>query len=227
MLPPQLRTRRISDPYVIFYDIAQSKTYRLWLPYMRGKYCRGSSHGWLVLEYLPRVSLLNPITKRCIDLPSLDSPPTLLRDATSKRMRSVPSNQHKEFCIKKASLSCTPSKPGCVVVALFCLLSSNWHLGFCRIGDSQWTKLKQDAGLVVRDFAFYNNLVYTVNTQMGISVYDLQGCPLWTFPSKINFYYNYFPTQIKLVEGDADSSGPLIVGTLRLSGVIICRYGVE
>ncbi|KAF3338925.1 F-box protein [Carex littledalei] len=209
-LPPQfpwlmLPKLSISDADIFFYDMARSKTYRFQLPYVSGKYHCGSSHGWLVLEHEHRVSLLNPVTSRCINLPSFDAPPTL-------RKMYVSSNAIYPTCIAKVCLSCTPSKPGCIVVAWF-FSSSNWELGFCRIGDSQWTELKWDAGPSVMDFTLYNNLVYTVNTKMEISVYDLQDRSVWTFPSKFNFY-NRMHDEINLVEGDADSSGPLIVITV-------------
>ncbi|XP_078174560.1 putative F-box protein At5g55150 [Carex rostrata] len=210
-LPPQfpwlmLPQPGIFDAHVSFYDIVQSKTYRFQLPYMSGKYCCGTSHGWLVLEHEHRVSLFNPITSSCIDLPSLDAPPSLLRKGC------VLSDKHEGYtnCIQKVCLSCTPSKLSCIVVAWF-LSSSNWELGFCRLGDSHWTELKKWDAPSVMDFIFYNNLVYTVNTKNIISVYDLQDHSVWNFPSNINFYN--IPVRINLVEGDADSSGPLIVRT--------------
>ncbi|KAF3341014.1 F-box protein [Carex littledalei] len=203
MLSPQ---PGISDAHVSFYDIARSKTYQFQFPYMSGKYCCGSSHGWLVLEHEHRVSLLNPITSRCIDLPSLDAPPTLL----------IPSDYHKghKSCIQKASLSCNPFKPGCVVVALFSSHTSNWELVFCQIGDSHWTELKKWNPLLrVENFTLYNNLVYTVNTEMEISVYDLQDRSVWTFPSKLSSHL-CVRDKINIV-GDAGSSGPLIVRMIK------------
>ncbi|XP_078149122.1 uncharacterized protein LOC144544484 isoform X2 [Carex rostrata] len=209
-LPPQLpwlmlprffndihRRLDISD-HISFYDIARSKTYRFQLPYMRGKYCRGSSHGWFVLQHEDerQVSLFNPVTSRYIDLPSLDAPSTL-----GGRIR-----------IQKSCLSCTPSKPGCVVVALLSP-PRNGELCFCQIGDSHWSELKKrDVGSWLVDFTIYNNLVYTVNSKKFISVCDLKDRSVWTFPAKINFYI-LRNDQINLVEGDGNSSGPLVVRT--------------
>ncbi|XP_078152936.1 uncharacterized protein LOC144548116 [Carex rostrata] len=201
MLPPQ---PGISDAHVSFYDVARSKTYQFQLPYMSGKYYCGSSHGWIVLEHEHRVSLLNPITSRRIDLPSLDALPTLL----------ISSDQHEgdEICIEKASLSCNPFKPGCVVVALLSISSyiTTWKLVFCRIGDSQWTELKNENALRrVENFTLYNYLVYTVNNEKEISVYNLQDHSVRTFPSKLSSHLCVHD-MINFVE-DSGSSEPLVV----------------
>ncbi|KAJ4816939.1 F-box family protein [Rhynchospora pubera] len=190
-----------------FYDPFWSKTHRFRLPYLSGKRICGSSHGWLVLEHdpRPRVSLFNPITQSSIDLPSLDDPPTILRSAPSGRF------------ILKATLSGNPSEDGCAVVAWFSQYT-NWELGFCRIGDTHWTDLLMGhERQYLLDFACYKNLVYTVNLQKDVSVYDLHDLSESTFPSKIKYDRSY--DQINLVDGDSESAEPLIVRTTKYSTV--------
>lgn len=192
-----------------FYDLFTSQTHQFHLPIISDKYICGSSRGWLALEHDHRVTLLNPITGSSIALPSFER--TILRVATSKRKRSVHANQHEQYtlCVYKVTFSCNPSEPGCVVVAWF--LSSDWDLGFCRIGDTHWTGLKKQEhfGSGLLDFICHNNMVYTINKRKEVSVYDIQDLSVRKFSSKINF--NGLYDQVNLVEGGAVSGEPFVV----------------
>ncbi|KAJ3699531.1 hypothetical protein LUZ61_003236 [Rhynchospora tenuis] len=176
-----------------FYDPFQSKTHIFRLPYIRGKSIRGTSHGWLVLEHSWRVSLFNPLTQCTIHLPSL------FRD------------QKGTLWVEKAILSCNPSKDGCVVVASFLSYSSsNWELGFCRIGGTRWTCLRmKDKQSFLIDFTCHKNIVYTFDIKKEVLVYNLQDLSVRTLPSKI--WYNSIYYQEYLVEGDSESGEPLLV----------------
>ncbi|KAJ3700832.1 hypothetical protein LUZ61_004537 [Rhynchospora tenuis] len=206
------RKFRIADSLLTFFDLSRSKTCQIRLPYVSGKHICGSSYGWLVLEQHPAVSLLNPITQGTIELPSLDAPPSILTATTSERERPEFSDQKSEYnnCILKASLSCNPTEPGCVVVAWF-LSSSNWELAFCRIGDAHWTGLKMWSAVPkLLDFTFHSNSVYTLNSVSEVFIYDLQNLPTGNLHSKIRYGMN-IRNQMILVEGDAESGGPLVV----------------
>ncbi|KAJ4818176.1 F-box protein SKIP23 [Rhynchospora pubera] len=215
------RKFRIPDSLFTFFDLSRSKTIQIRLPYVSGKHICGSSYGWLILEQHPAVSLLNPITQATILLPSLDAPPSIILTPTTSQTETETgrgerpefSDQKSEYnnCILKASLSCNPTEPGCVVVAWF-LSSSNWELAFCRIGDAHWTGLKMwSAQPKLLDFTFHSNSVYTLNSVNEVCVYDLQNLPTGNLHSNFRYGINICNKQVILVEGDADSGGPLVV----------------
>ncbi|KAJ4807441.1 hypothetical protein LUZ62_020007 [Rhynchospora pubera] len=203
--PPQSSSRAgRDDSRISFYDLSQSKTYRFELPFLRGKRIYGSSYGWLVLKHDYSVWLLNPITRRIIDLPPINKVP----NGSSSLPRSEHPHQH---CTQKVMLTCSPSERDCIVVACSAATTPNWELVFCRIGDTQWTGLKQR---VLRkrllDFTVHNNSVYTVNNNKEVSVYNLQTLATWTYPTPIK----YCPArnQINLVV-DGESDGPLVINS--------------
>ncbi|KAF9599821.1 hypothetical protein IFM89_001767 [Coptis chinensis] len=65
----------LCDTHCCFYNLAERRTYSLELPEVIGdkKQCWGSPYGWLVYgqEGGPLISLLNPLTRAQIQLPSL------------------------------------------------------------------------------------------------------------------------------------------------------------
>lgn len=106
-------------------------------------------------------------------------------------------------------LSCNPSEPGCVVVAMF--VSSEWESGFYRVSDPHWTELKSElVGPSILDFTYQNNWVYTINCENEVIIYDLQNLSVRTFASNLNHRPRSY-CQINLVEGDAESGGPFLV----------------
>ncbi|KAJ4753902.1 hypothetical protein LUZ62_088307 [Rhynchospora pubera] len=198
-LPPQfpwllLPRTSVDVCKLAFCDPFQSKTHYFLLPYISDKRICGSSHGWLVLEHFWRVSLFNPITQSTIDLPA----------------KVDPSEQKGVYCVLKAILSCNPSEDDCFVVASFLSLSSsNWKLGFCRIGDTRWTcLLMKDKQRFLMGFTCHKNILYTLNSEMEVSVYNLRDLSVRTLPSKL--YYNSLYDQVYLVEGDSKSGEPLV-----------------
>ncbi|KAJ4793122.1 hypothetical protein LUZ62_044368 [Rhynchospora pubera] len=186
---------------LIFYDPFQSKTHRIQSPYVNGKHICGSSHGWLVLEHDLKFSLFNPITQCTIHLPSFTVPATFFDYEVMGR------------CAHKAMLSGNPLEDGCLVVAWFSIFT-NWELGFCRIGDTHWTGLLTgDNRQHLLDFACHKNLVYAVNEEKEVSVYDLHDLSARTFPSEIEYngQNNLTFERIYLVHGDLESGKPLVV----------------
>ncbi|KAJ4730737.1 F-box family protein [Rhynchospora pubera] len=209
--PDDFRKNGIDDSYITFYDLSRSTIHRFELPFLSGKYICGSSHGWLILEHDYRLSLLNPITRTSIKLPSFSDVSTnLVIGYKRKRSDSFDEKRRYKRCIRKVILSSNPSEPGCVVVARFKSLGS--LLYYCRIGDSSWTKLRADVGQnpalsPMWDFIFQNNLVFTMNFKGEVTIYDLENLSVKTFPSRLmlnNACYN-------LVQGVGEFGGPLIV----------------
>ncbi|KAJ3692557.1 hypothetical protein LUZ60_011652 [Juncus effusus] len=137
-----------------FDDLSRSKRYDFNLPDIIHKIC-GHSHGWILLEKDNELSLINPITGEM-------------------KSNCLPSLRLNNYIIK-VILTSSPSDEGCIVVAEF---SSEWDLGFCRIGDNSWTTLKLEEGdhdsCEMTDFKYKNELVYAINNKGQITVYDLQ-----------------------------------------------------
>ncbi|KAJ3699543.1 hypothetical protein LUZ61_003248 [Rhynchospora tenuis] len=201
LLLPRITEGSDQSDELIFYDPFQSKTHRFQSPYVRGKHICGSSYGWLVLEHDLKFSLFNPITQCTIDLPSFNAPATFF------------DYDIMGLCAQRAMLSGNPSEEGCVVVAWFSIFT-NWELGFCRIGDTQWTGLLTgERRQHLLDFACCKNLVYAVNEEKKVSVYDLHDLSVRTLPSEIEYNGQNGLTfeRIYLVHGDSESGEPLVV----------------
>ncbi|KAJ1699042.1 hypothetical protein LUZ63_007554 [Rhynchospora breviuscula] len=203
----------IDDSYITFYDLSRSTIHRFELPFLSGKYIRGSSHGWLILEHDYRLSLLNPISRTSIELPSFrDVSTNLVVGYKRKWSESFDETSGYKRCIQKVILSSNPSEPGCVVVARF--KSLNRPLRYCRIDDSSWTKLQADVGhinnpllLPLWDFIFQNNLVFTMNYNGEVTIYDLENLSVKKFASRLNL----ISSRYNLVQGVGESGGPLVV----------------
>ncbi|KAJ4764233.1 F-box protein skip23 [Rhynchospora pubera] len=186
-----------------FHDPFQSKTHRFRFPYIIRKRICASSHGWLVLEDDLRLSLFNPITQSVIDLPSFS---TLLQFVPSSTEHPI----NRRF-VTKAILSCNPSEDGCIVVSQF-RMTKKWKLGFCRIGDTQWTGfLLSDLPNVPIDLFLHKNMVYTVNTETEVSVYDLQD--LSVMKSSFKILHKGVYDRISFVDGDSESGQPFVIIT--------------
>ncbi|KAJ1699043.1 hypothetical protein LUZ63_007555 [Rhynchospora breviuscula] len=207
--PDDFRKNGIDDSYITFYDLSRSTVHRFELPFLSGKYIRGSSHGWLILEHDYRLSLLNPITRTSIELPSFrDVSTNLVVGYKRKWSESFDETRGYKRCIQKVILSSNPSEPGCVVVARFKSLNS--LLCYCRIGDSSWAKLREDVGHNLRfsalwDFIFHNNLVFTISCYDEVTIYDLENLSVKTFASRLNTH------RCNLVQGVGESAGPIVV----------------
>lgn len=112
---------------------------RIFLPEAAKKWICGSNWGWLVMAGFrgKEVSLLNPLTRCQIRLPSLEG----------------------SFCaITKAIISLDPTsyRHECIVMAI--IMNCLW---FCKIGGNKWTKVK---GCIreIQDVVFYQDKFYAV-----------------------------------------------------------------
>jgi hypothetical protein len=186
LLPYDPHLKEGNDASVrFFYDMSTFQIRKINLPQTCGKQYCGSSLGWLVLEDGPEISLLNPITKVQMQLPSLNVLPTIWvgSGVGSEDIRSQfdiwPSRfGYKEGTgpiIQRIILTSSPILvPNCIVMALF---KSNWGLAFCRIGDESWTLFEAPAqnGAWYRliDATYHNGLFYCFSFD-EVKVYDLK-----------------------------------------------------
>jgi hypothetical protein len=148
------------------YNLSQSKSHVLDFLQILGKYIRGSSHGWLVLEKEKEVWLFNPITRNQITLPSLSAQPKSYlgtHAGGNPRVRFLTVYFHFASAFSKALLSSYPTMhPNFLVPAL---IASSWKIAFCRIGDECWTtltlseKLSNDQ-LWVSDISYHNGFFF-------------------------------------------------------------------
>ncbi|KAJ1703618.1 hypothetical protein LUZ63_003397 [Rhynchospora breviuscula] len=170
-----------ADSSRFFYDFSTSRIRRIDLPETCGKQFCGSSQGWLALESGPEISLLNPITRVQMQLPSLEMPPDIwgVSDVESEERMPLdiwPSRLHRGLTdpiIQRFILTSKPTDPDCVVMALF---KTNWGLAFCQIGDESWTIFEAPApdgtgnGLI--DATYHNGLFYCFSFD-EVKVYNL------------------------------------------------------
>lgn len=58
-----------------FYDFYQSKTYQIPLPQLQGRWCCGSSYGWLfIIDFVSgEINLLTPLSRAQIPLPPIST----------------------------------------------------------------------------------------------------------------------------------------------------------
>ncbi|KAJ4752463.1 F-box family protein [Rhynchospora pubera] len=133
------------------YACARNETVdrRLFLPEAADKWICGSNWGWLVMAGFrgKAVSLLNPITRCQIRLPSLEG----------------------SFCaITKAIISLDPTsyRNECIVMAV--IMSTLW---FCKVGGGKWKKVK---GCIrdIQDVVFYEGNFYAVTKDGSLVSYS-------------------------------------------------------
>ncbi|KAF3337669.1 F-box protein SKIP23-like protein [Carex littledalei] len=126
----------------------ESVDQRIYLPEAVNKWICGSNWGWLVMSSFrgKEVSLLNPLTRCHIRLPSLEG----------------------SFCaITKAIISLDPTshRNECIVMAI--IMNCLW---FCKIGGNKWTKTK---GCIreIQDVVFYQEKFYAVTKDGSLVSY--------------------------------------------------------
>ncbi|KAJ4759260.1 F-box family protein [Rhynchospora pubera] len=173
----------------IFYDPVTCRTFEFNLPETSRKRVVGSSHGWLIIEDGPNVSLLNPITKAVIRLPSFTTTPNILHfppleEDLSPYPPTVLSRltyDTGEPNIFNVILTSYPTLDrGCIVMVLV----RYWNLVFCQVGDECWTVLggdqnqehRDEIGEAVLGVTYHDGLFYSINRHGKVAVYDLQSC---------------------------------------------------
>jgi hypothetical protein len=138
-----------------FYSVYDGRTCEINLPELHGKWCLGSSYGWLftVDSTSGEISLLNPITRAQIQLPPLSTfsdPPGLREKERGERNIKY---------IERATISENPSiSNDFVVIAIFIDLRV---FAFCKPGDKNWTTLTKQ-GDHCEDVIFHKKKFYAI-----------------------------------------------------------------
>ncbi|XP_077248289.1 uncharacterized protein LOC143887930 [Tasmannia lanceolata] len=142
-----------------FYNITENKFYDIQLPEFRGKWCCGSSEGWVVtVDESTNIHLLDPFTSTQIQLPSLDKFP-------DPQFISWPELPWDYTYIRKALLSANPlSTPDYVVVTI---VSSMLKLSFYKPGDEKWTTLENQWG-PYEDVIYYKDKFYAITSNDAV-----------------------------------------------------------
>ncbi|KAJ4849431.1 hypothetical protein Tsubulata_007281 [Turnera subulata] len=169
MLPYDEKNKTVGG----FYSVDCKKTYHIDVEEARGKLCRGSIDGWLVMvEDGPAVNLLNPITKDQIALPPISTLPYLtgydpdrkdeeyaIANYKSGNVYMYSKSQWKMLGLQKVVLSSTPAAKDFVALAIYGEYS---RLVFCKGGDDKWTSL-QTPPICCSDIIFYEGKFYAIS----------------------------------------------------------------
>jgi hypothetical protein len=172
------------DSTYFLYDLTDSRIHNVSLPETSQKEYHPSSHGYITLTDGPDVSLLNPMTRKTINLPSLKpSPAFAFRPFIPLYFRCQLgiwpfwhySRKYTDPIIQKTLLLSDPCQElNCIVMAL---LKNNWGLALCKIGDKCWTLLDEPSkheDYTVIDATYQNGLFYTVSRK-DVKVYNHRG----------------------------------------------------
>ncbi|XP_077247708.1 putative F-box protein At4g17565 isoform X2 [Tasmannia lanceolata] len=146
-----------------FYSITKNKLYNIRLPEFHGKWCCGSSKGWVVtVDKSSNIHLLNPFTSNQIQLPSLDKFP-------DDQNRCRPEVRRDYRYMAKALLSANPiSTPDYIVVTIVTVASK---LSFYKPGDEKWTTLNNQWG-PYEDVIYYNDKFYAITNHNAVVTFD-------------------------------------------------------
>ncbi|XP_039143246.1 putative F-box protein At2g33200 [Dioscorea cayenensis subsp. rotundata] len=123
-----------------FFNPSEEKVYQIEIPelHTHGRYCAGSSHGWLITIDLDlNINLMNPFSKAQIDLPLLpfDTFGVRYQKLCELSWLNYP-KQKRDKLIYKAVLSADPSKSSDYIVMV--IYFANSKLAFWRPGDITW-----------------------------------------------------------------------------------------
>ncbi|KAF5204882.1 F-box protein skip23 [Thalictrum thalictroides] len=168
LLLPHYDNNIISETHCSFFNLADNQTYRLELPEVlgNGKVCWGSPHGWLVIlnQEGPLLSLLNPLTREEIRLPSLFFfPETILRDDLAGIVIPWDSIGYlRNSKIVKALLFGNPSETTDYVVIVI-MTGGPCSLAFFRAGAVAWTLFMDTRKISFLDVVLFRGQFYAVD----------------------------------------------------------------
>lgn len=147
----------------------------------------GCSYSWLVAtnDLAPTISLYNPFSKVLIALPPRNNFPDVRKyglndygypvyelEAYGRTQSAIESDcfVHK-LLIHKLVLSSAPTKPNCMVAAIYGY--QHYNLAYCKLGDERWTCINKGR-MRYDDVIFHDqNLVYAVTITSHVHIFDL------------------------------------------------------
>ncbi|KAL5714530.1 hypothetical protein ACHQM5_016477 [Ranunculus cassubicifolius] len=174
LLLPTYKNNSLSETRCSFFNLAENKPYLLDLPEVlgEGKRCWGSPHGWIVLvdEEGPFFSLLNPLTKARIHLPSLFYYPSSLETGNIV----LPWDSIGIFrgsYIVKAVLIANPLMTEFVVMVI--MERAPCALAFFKSGTEAWTLIAESEGTIFHDLVCFQGEFYAVDSNGTVYLLDL------------------------------------------------------
>ena len=160
-----------------FFNVSNNQVLHLELPEVVNKRICGSSHGWLIMvsETSSKISLLNPLTKKTINLPPVTTPPvggnsngfSFCSCFDTWLFRPV----GEKAIIHKIVLSANPSSSPYDYAAM-AIYGKFKRLAVYKSGDKTWT-LIQNSRFYYEDVIFYNGVFFAVDDSGGIVVCDI------------------------------------------------------
>lgn len=147
MLPENKQSPKLRDFYSPYKDkIVKSKVF---LPEAAGKFCIGTTKGWLVtIAQDGSMKLLHPFSRVQIELPHQST----FVDYEEQETRPF-------IFISTAALSANPSETSDYIVMV--IYGGEGYLGFWRAGDQSWTRVEtREANCAYNDVVFHNGYMY-------------------------------------------------------------------
>ncbi|WOL07222.1 F-box protein [Canna indica] len=175
-LPPQLPWLLLScdtdSKRLSYFSVSDRKTHSIEIPAMKEEQCFSvTCNGWLVLEEKAAfaISLLNPITKKLIPLPSSS------HHLRSRRFSCFVFSKGKERrlartrLVREMAMSANPatSADSCTIVVI-----SVWDSALLSLGplDDSWSLM--DDSTYYRDVVYYKGRFYAVDYLAEVSIFD-------------------------------------------------------
>ncbi|PIA27254.1 hypothetical protein AQUCO_08200046v1 [Aquilegia coerulea] len=181
LLLPHYDNNTICETHCSFFNLADNKTYRLELPEVLGDgmICWGSPHGWLVImkQEGPLLSLLNPLTREEIQLPSLFFfPETSLREDLAGVVIPWDSIGYLgKSKIVKALLFGNPCESDYVVIVI--MTGGPCSLAFFQVGAVAWTLFMDTYKMCFLDVVFFKGQFYAVDYAAHVYICHLGASP--------------------------------------------------
>ncbi|XP_077243023.1 putative F-box protein At5g55150 isoform X2 [Tasmannia lanceolata] len=194
-----------------FFCLSENKLYDIQIPEFHGKWCCGSSKGWLVtVDDNSNVHLLNPLSKIHIQLPSLDK----FTHPQHPILRHKKRGSYRWY-MRKTVLSADPiSTPYYIVVSI---VTYHRLFSFYKPGDEGWTTLNRQWGSY-EDVIYHKGKFYCIIDSGNLVACDFSsnGLPKLTKISKSDGK--------RISESDGKRSGRRYL--VESSGELlnVCRY---
>ncbi|KAJ3683156.1 hypothetical protein LUZ60_013383 [Juncus effusus] len=182
---PMLLKPSIEDPNTFsLYCVTNNKIFDgLYAPEINNKWIVGSIGGWLVTVDIKgtEINLTNPLTRKQISLPPIDTIPNPIND--------IHGANDKFYFVNKVYLFSNPVEDpeNCIVVAFVLSMQS---IAYCRIGDKKWTKMEKILPLAACDIIKHNNILYALDCSANLFAIDLKGNIKVTLVAQYNRFAN-------------------------------------